>query len=95
MYVSEEWIILVGREIYFFGSHIPSNPQPLLCSIYNLLIKLIDSTGYMDISIAPLNSTDFQVLVVVADRLAHAQDNQQNYTAIAVSCFLLCNGVNE
>lgn len=42
-------------------------------------------TGYMDISLAPYDSDDWQVLAFAPDEYAYNQDHQQNYTAFVVS----------
>lgn len=39
----------------------------------------------MDISLAPYNSDDWQVLAFAPDEYAYNQDHQQNYTAFVVS----------
>ena len=42
--------------------------------------------GYMDIGLATsATSTEFTTLAIVTDPYLHAQDHQQNYTAIVVS----------
>nr|XP_022288821.1 uncharacterized protein LOC111100928 [Crassostrea virginica] len=40
--------------------------------------------GYMDISLAPYDSDDWQVLAFAPDEYAYNQDHQQNYTAFVV-----------
>lgn len=39
----------------------------------------------MDISLAPYNSDDWQVLAFAPDEYVYNQDHQQNYTAFVVS----------
>ncbi|XP_046346789.2 uncharacterized protein LOC124127434 [Haliotis rufescens] len=39
-------------------------------------------SGYMDVAIAPLSSSDFQLLAVVSDKYVYAQDHQRNYTVV-------------
>ena len=42
-------------------------------------------SGYMDLAIAPINSTDFMTLAFTTDYYVYAQDHQQNFTTIVVS----------
>lgn len=39
----------------------------------------------MDVSLAPYNSDDWQVLAFAPDEYVYNQDHQQNYTAFVVS----------
>ena len=41
--------------------------------------------GYMDVSIAEYGSDSWQLLAFTPDKYVHAQDHQQNYSAIVVS----------
>lgn len=43
----------------------------------------------MDISLAPYDSDDWQVLAFAPDEYAYNQDHQQNYTAFVVSSSFL------
>ncbi|KAJ8314816.1 hypothetical protein KUTeg_006966, partial [Tegillarca granosa] len=47
--------------------------------------------GYMDIAIAPENSSNFQVLAIIQDEYVFAQDHQQNYSVSVVIPRISCD----
>ena len=53
-------------------------------------------TGYFDVGIAPTaQSINFTTLFVISDKYVHAQDYQENYTAVVVSIDLDTNNLGS